>query len=324
MVSMPNCRFCNASATGPHSERHQGDLSYTLWTCPECTLLFWDPPSAPGNGYYDSLDFGVYTLAHTIGHATPLEHQRRFIRNPPRKTGRLLDIGCSDGAFLIWAQTTGFLAHGIDIDERAIARAQRHLRNVWAIDLADFAALNRERTDQFDVVTIFEVLEHQPDPASFLLTIRQLLAKGGWLAGTVPNGARLFKTGRGSPPNDWDFPPHHFLWFTRASLASALARAGFTDIVISDHMYGYAVEDALSAVGRRIKSLLLRDRRVASLPLHRLADYGYTPRRSKLLPLLALRAVKSSVKLVPKVIEATIETSLGRGANLYFQATTPR
>jgi SAM-dependent methyltransferase len=281
--------------------------------------MFWDPSVFPGEGYYDDLDFGVYNLAHTIGHTRPLAHQTRFTRRPPRNKGTLLDIGCSDGAFIKWAQDAGFAAYGIDIDDKAIAQARKRCNNVWSADLLSFSNLPVSKPGRFDVITAFEVLEHQPDPGGFLSAVKGLLAKDGWVSGTVPNRSRLVKTGRTASEHYGDYPPHHFLWFDKQALTAALRQSGFVDILVEDQMFGYAVEEALFKSGQKLKSLLWGEDGSGSVPLERLAEIGREPGRGTLISLFTLRLLKNAAKLPPKGIEAAIEAALGKGASLYFE-----
>lgn len=320
MTNMPLCRICATQAsTRPLREHRAGDCTYALWMCPDCGLMFWDPSVFPDDGYYDGLDFGVYNLAHTIGHTRPLAHQARFTRRPPASQGTLLDIGCSDGAFIGWAQDAGFTAYGIDIDDKAIARARKRSTNVWSADLLSFSSLPVSKPERFDVITAFEVLEHQPDPHGFLAAVTRLLAQDGWIAGTVPNRSRLVKTGRTGSGRHWDYPPHHFLWFDKQSLTATLRQFGFVDILVEDQMFGYAVEEALATAGQELKSLLLGEDISGPVPLERLAEAGREPGRGMLISLLTLRFLKNAAKLPPKGIEAAIEAALGKGASLYFE-----
>jgi SAM-dependent methyltransferase len=281
--------------------------------------MFWDPPVFPDEGYYDALEFGVYNLAHTIGHRRPLAHQARFTRRPPTSGGTLLDIGCSDGAFIEWAEDAGFTAYGIDLDQRAIARARERGAKVWSTDLLRFSSLPVSKPARFDVITAFEVLEHQPDPNGFLSAVTRLLAKDGWIAGTVPNRSRLVKTGRTGSGHHWDYPPHHFLWFDKPSLTATLRQSGFVDILVEDRMFGYAVEETLARSGQGVKSWLLGDAGAGSVPLERLAEAGRETGLGSRLALFTLRFLKNAAKLPPKGIEAAIEAALGKGASLYFE-----
>ncbi len=140
----------------------------------------------------------------------------------------LLDIGCGDGAFMSLARSKGFNVFGIDIDHRAIhlARKFRNLPNVVAGSWEGLPKI--EGWKDFDLITLFDVLEHISSPSSLAITIFRLLRPGGTVCITVPRLDRC--------PNifdqDTDFPPHHFTLWTALSLKILLVNAGFEKIRI--------------------------------------------------------------------------------------------
>ena len=84
----------------------------------------------------------------------------------------------------------------------------------------------------FDIITFFEVLEHQDDPKGFVSKVMRLLKPYGCIAGSVPN--------RNVPLKDWqwfrdvgDFPPHHFTRWSKRCLEGFLTSMGFEEIFLS-------------------------------------------------------------------------------------------
>ena len=98
--------------------------------------------------------------------------------------------------------------------------------------LEEFYAYAKEKNLKFDVITFFEVLEHQDKPREFLEMVKGLLKEGGYIAGSVPNRERLFAEIDWKDRFHWDYPPHHFLRFSKPSLEKALNFAGFKDIEV--------------------------------------------------------------------------------------------
>lgn len=103
---------------------------------------------------------------------------------------------------------------------------------VYAMSLEEFYHFARERNLKFDVITFFEVLEHQDRPMEFLRMVRELLNEGGYIGGSVPNRERLF-----AKTVDWkyfhgDYPPHHFLRFSDMALKNTLEKAGFNNVEV--------------------------------------------------------------------------------------------
>jgi len=125
---------------------------------------------------------------------------RYDLRNPPRKTsaildeiskhcpgGRLMDVGCAYGAFLQAAADSGrYQLWGTDVSEHAIEIARERLTDhdvsLQAGGLFDSGGPPRS----FDVVTLFDVIEHIDNLGTSFGAIRDLLQDGGLLALTVP------------------------------------------------------------------------------------------------------------------------------------------
>jgi SAM-dependent methyltransferase len=151
----------------------------------------------------------------------------------------------------------GYEPHGIDLDEKsiAVARGKFHLANVGVSTLDAFEDTCRTSGERFDLVTFFEVLEHQDAPLDFLAQVRRLCRPGGVVAGSVPNRDR-FLARFDRKLSDGDLPPHHFLWFSREPLVRMLERAGFThiDVTLTGALsYRQIVAKLAELFGRRLR-----------------------------------------------------------------------
>lgn len=136
------------------------------------------------------------------------------------KKGKILDIGCGDGVFLDMARRCGWEPHGVEINSDAAARAGKAGLNVHAGDL--ISAGYPEGT--FQVVRMWSVLEHVPNPAEVLKEIHQILKPGGYLILQVPNidsvSYRMFKqywTGLDLPRHLTHFSPQSLKQFLESS-----------------------------------------------------------------------------------------------------------
>ncbi len=98
----------------------------------------------------------------------------------PRDTRiRYLDIGCSTGNSLTVANKLGFLAHGVEADTDAAAFARENDKVV----VSHISALE----EKYDLISMWETLEHIADPHYILREVASRLLPGGLLAVTVPN-----------------------------------------------------------------------------------------------------------------------------------------
>lgn len=139
-----------------------------------------------------------------------------------QRRGRLLDVGCGNGLLLLLALQRGWDGYGIDTSPGGIEEVQK-----WLGDRVALATLLEAGypPDRFDVVSLFEVLEHLPDPIDHLREIRRILKPGGWVCCSVPNFASLE---RGLFRKWWAGldAPRHFQQFTPESLRSCFEAAG--------------------------------------------------------------------------------------------------
>ncbi|ADB16198.1 Methyltransferase type 11 [Pirellula staleyi DSM 6068] len=140
--------------------------------------------------------------------------------------GKLLDIGCAAGFFLDEARKAGFSVVGQDVSRwaRHFARDTLGLEVVSSVD----EILPAQRAS-FRCVTLFQLLEHDPDPRALLHKVHALLQPGGvlvvetWRRDSLI--ARLF--GR-----YWQqlSPPSVIHLFSQKSALALAAETGFTDI----------------------------------------------------------------------------------------------
>lgn len=108
------------------------------------------------------------------------------LRNIDRfsKKGSLLDVGCALGFFLEIAKEDGWKAKGLELSGHAYAYA----KNKLGLDVLNKTIGNSNlKSSSFDAVTMFDVIEHLPDPKATLKEISRILKPGGVLAVTTPN-----------------------------------------------------------------------------------------------------------------------------------------
>jgi len=93
-----------------------------------------------------------------------------------------LDVGCSSGALLQVAQRCGFDAHGVEPAELAAQTAAR-IPNTHVF--TGFLHDAKYPDNHFDIITLFEVIEHLTDPISIVQEVARILKPGGiFLIGT--------------------------------------------------------------------------------------------------------------------------------------------
>jgi len=137
--------------------------------------------------------------------------------------GRLLDVGCGAGLFVCAAQKAGWEATGVDPSAWAVARGLERCPGVrfraGLLSEVDFPA------GSFEVVTLWNVLEHLPRPAETLDRIRSWLTRDGWLFLSLPNADSRIARLMGKR---WVLLLREHLWyFSPTTMATLLSRSGF-------------------------------------------------------------------------------------------------
>src|SRR6202158_1252167 len=202
-----------------------------LFGCGACGLHFWEPREMPDARWYEQMYGGRDEKL------LPLEPGHKyFLADPlPPRNGALLDIGCGTGNFLAAARDAGYGVTGIELDRNAARCARERLGFQTGVPLTISEFTEQHLEERFDVVTFFEVLEHQAAPVEFLQKVKACVRPGGVIALSVPNRERWL-TG----PDVLDYSPNHFLRWNAAALRKFLSAQGFEVLSIREQPAGLA------------------------------------------------------------------------------------
>lgn len=157
-----------------------------LYECSDCRTVFKAPWSttfvpelygyyAPRKGLSKS---DLYDPLTEVRYAALLTKLKSFAQG-----SRLLDVGCGQGHFVNVAMKTGWDVSGIDLSEHAVAICAQFGLPVRRLDFLE----GDLPPASFDVITMFELIEHLPSPGRFVSRAEQLLKAGGLLYLTTPN-----------------------------------------------------------------------------------------------------------------------------------------
>lgn len=205
---------------------HGRQEKYTLLRCPSCSLVWLSQPPNPGEmhrHYTDAYD----RLISAAGQNSP---QRWRDRNKTlaqhKRSGALLDLGCSSGSFLESLSVGDWKLHGIEMStESARTAEERTGAQVFVGDIlgAWFPP------ESFDVITCFDVFEHLYEPRRVMARVGEWLKPGGIFYVLVPNvdsaEGRVF----GSYWHGLELPRHLF-HYSPASLKFLAESAGLREV----------------------------------------------------------------------------------------------
>jgi 2-polyprenyl-3-methyl-5-hydroxy-6-metoxy-1,4-benzoquinol methylase len=224
----PACNLCGA--TGASRFRRDGD--FTILRCEGCGLRYLDPqPTAEqldalySHSYFEndaSVRQGYQSYAAEVdNHRATFETRLRYL-SPP--SGKLLDVGAATGVFVERARARGWQAEGVEPSEWAATFAREELRQPVRTTTLEAAAFPDR---SFDAVTMWEVIEHLPDPRNTLREIARVLKPGGTLALSTPDAGSAVARLSGQAWLGWRKIPEHLFYFDVPSLKRYLDETGF-------------------------------------------------------------------------------------------------
>jgi SAM-dependent methyltransferase len=219
----PRCFVCGS---GRSSLLLRAANGFPIQRCADCGVAFTDDRDAPpASSLYPAFDQTSSNMLTGVRSALSVFLRRReAVVRSLKPSGRLLDFGCGGGAFARWMAGRGYDVVGLEPFSLDEPITSDHLTLLRA-PLEDVEA----SLGTFDVITLWQVLEHLRNPVQVLERLRRHLRPDGVLLVSVPNlrswQSELFR-GR------WFHldPPRHLIHFDPDTLRACLERAGLSVI----------------------------------------------------------------------------------------------
>lgn len=218
-ATCPVCGGARADAVLSEAPDPLTGEAFSIWRCEECRVAFTSPRPANLEPYYPARYRAYGPLVRGVLETFYRARVRRWIAG--RKPGAALEIGCGPGIMLAALARAGWRPTGIERNP-AMAEAARRASGA-EIHSCTVDALSLDR--RFDLILLFNVLEHVGDPVGVLKACAARLAAGGRLIVSVPNFASWQARFGGGLWLHLD-PPRHLVHFDVATLDATLARAG--------------------------------------------------------------------------------------------------
>ncbi|MBI1872342.1 MAG: methyltransferase domain-containing protein [Acidobacteria bacterium] len=212
---------------------------HPLFECEDCGFVFLNPqPSDEVLGQIYKADYlledqdsggGDHECVAVMKQQTAQLYLSQLIRYCGKPAGRLLEIGCGKGDFLVLARATGFDVMGVDVSPHAVATATSRL-GAGAVTCGNADALDLPE-EYFDVCVLFDTLEHVRRPVALLTHIHRSLKPGAVLFVVTPSLDSWSATLMGSR---WpEFKTEHLHYFDTQTIQNVLARTGFEKVRIT-------------------------------------------------------------------------------------------
>jgi 2-polyprenyl-3-methyl-5-hydroxy-6-metoxy-1,4-benzoquinol methylase len=221
------------SNLGDRHSRGATETIYMLWgerrgrhvRCRNCHLIYVNPIEnrrSISEAYSQMKTVDAAIIRESRLRAT--ESQVKLVKKH-NDGAHLLDIGCGEGFFLFNASRLGYATKGVELSEDAAAYARRE----FGLDVETRAFEELQLPENhFDVVTLWQVLEHMLYPLTILREVHRILKPGGMLVITTPDiegiPARILRK------RWWCITRLHINQFTTKTLTNIVGNAGFKDI----------------------------------------------------------------------------------------------
>ena len=213
-----------------------------LVQCQNCGLVFvGEQPEAEelyalyGETYFHNDDSGE------VGYTNYIEDERNIRKTVNKRfdhierfidSGRMIDVGCAMGFFIDEAAKRNWQVEGLDVSDFATRYVREnfghtaHCGSLMDVDLPENA---------YDLVTMYDVIEHVPDPKGYVERVSQLMRSGGIFELATPDVGSLPARLTGKRWIGYKLSDEHVYYFSVKTLSRMLDEAGF-DVVHVRHI----------------------------------------------------------------------------------------
>ena len=243
-IKVTKCPVCE------ESERTVDFSSYgvQIVCCRSCTLHYSERIPKRKEDVYEA-DFFVPRMEGSYKESYEYRKQRfgleriELIRGAIGKIEgcKILDVGSGSGYFLDCAKKNQMIPIGIELSTELRERSSREIGiKIYGCDIDELP-----EDEKFDVITMFDLIEHVSDPVGLLTKAREKLRKGGIIVVFTPNfdsfGIKVMRE-----DSNLILPAEHLVYFTKKSLSEACTRAGLRSEYIAT--FGLDIADILSMI----------------------------------------------------------------------------
>ncbi len=235
------CNLCGSEQRQPYCPEN----GLGLVQCQNCALVYVSPrPDANelyalyGETYFHNNESGV------VGYADYIKDETNIRRTANRRmtfierfvqVGKLLDVGCAVGFFMDEARRRGWQVEGLDVSSFAVDYASEH----FGLDAQHGTLTDLSfEPGAYDLVTLWDVIEHVPDPKAYIHRAAELLRAGGVVTLATPDVDSLPAKMAGRRWVGYKLSEEHIYYFSIKTLRQMLEDAGL-EVVDVRHVGKY-------------------------------------------------------------------------------------
>lgn len=239
--TIDRCNLCGYRETQPFCPQNGRGLVQ----CQNCGLVYVGQQPDPeelyalyGETYFHNDESGEVGYTNYIKDETNIrktvnrrfDHIEKFVQ-----PGKMIDIGCAMGFFIDEASKRGWQVEGMDVSHFAVEYVkERFGHNVYQGSL-DTLELEE---GAYDLVTMYDVIEHVPDPKAYMMRVASLLRSGGIFELATPDVDSIPAKLTGKRWIGYKLSEEHVYYFSVNTLRQMLDYAGF-DVVHVRHIGKY-------------------------------------------------------------------------------------
>jgi 2-polyprenyl-3-methyl-5-hydroxy-6-metoxy-1,4-benzoquinol methylase len=220
MVHHYVCPLCSSEKIGLQficNDHFISTKNFPIFKCSDCDFSFTQdyPDENEIAKFYESDNYishsdtskGFSNKLYRLARSLMLRKKKELIKKVTGlKEGTILDIGSGTGHFAGTMKKYGWLAKGIEINEKARNFSISH----FGLDVSAPDKISTFEGNSFDCITLWHVLEHFQDPFNYLSEIYRLLKPGAFCVIALPNCSSYDATHYNRFWAAWDVPRH--LW----------------------------------------------------------------------------------------------------------------
>lgn len=221
------CSVCGNTQKEKYSIKYRKE-NFSVVTCNVCTFHFIPPY------YRKKVDYTQYKNADVTAAVKAGNNWVKIQRHKLRfkfiqkyiRSGRLFDLGAGWGHFMLAGKELGYDVHGVEISEQPYLYCVNELK--LPVEHIDFFEM--DESNKFDIVTMWDVLEHIDKANDFLAKCAKLIKPNGYLFLQVPQIDSYFSK---KHKDSWKMMGlDHVNYFGKETIKKILARNGFEVVEI--------------------------------------------------------------------------------------------